>query len=82
MSPKTQAAAAKGAGKVSAIRELLAKAGRDGLTSSEAIELKGELARLQARVAAVNARFGRTVVELGPSARSAVRPGASAAMAV
>lgn len=68
--------------RVSTVRELLSKAAERGLTASESIMLKGELARIEARVAAVNARIGTTVVELGPFARMADQAGASAALAV
>ncbi len=83
MSPEAQTVAKNArAGKVSVVRELLEKADREGLSASESILLKGELARLKARIAAVNARCGMKVVELGPFAGKADQAGASPALAV
>jgi hypothetical protein len=68
--------------RVSGVRALLAKAEVGVLTQAETIFLKGELARLQSKAAAVNAKVGRKVIELGSFARIFSETGASAAAAV
>lgn len=61
------------------VRSLLAKAEAQELLPVERILLRGEFARLDARVASINARFGRTVVEAGPFVRALDAAGAAAA---
>ncbi len=68
--------------KMSEIRVLLEKAGRGGLTPTESIFLRGEIARLESRVATVNSRVGREVVQIGPYARLIAQTGSSPAIAL
>ena len=62
-----------------AVRSLLAKAEGGELLPVEQILLRGEFARLDARIASINARMGRTVVEVGPCAGALDEAGAAAA---
>ena len=62
------------AGRISRTRGVLEKAVSEGLSSSESIMLKGDLACLSARVARVNARVGRDVVALSAYALLAKGP--------
>jgi hypothetical protein len=45
------------------------KAHDGGLTPAESLCLKAALERIEARAAALNARFGRNVVETSPAVR-------------
>jgi hypothetical protein len=61
----------EGTGRVARMRGLLEKSVATGLSTSESIVLKGEIASLSARIARVNALVGRDVVSLGAYARVA-----------
>ncbi len=54
---------------ISSVRHLMEKAHNGGLTASESVCLKAALERIEARAAALNARFGRNVVETSPAVR-------------
>lgn len=68
--------------KMRCIRALLRKAVAEGLTSSEQAFLEGEAARLESKVAGVNARVGREVVGLGPYFRMIREASSRAAVAL
>jgi hypothetical protein len=61
---------------------LLGKALSAGLTAPESSYLNGELSRLAAAIARVNARAGRQAVEMSPYAKVARDAGTSAVMTV
>jgi hypothetical protein len=71
-----------GATRTAQTQALLSKAVSTGLTAPEASYLNGELSRLAASIARVNARAGRQVVEMSPYAKVARDAGASAVMTV
>jgi len=79
---REKAAARAKASRVAGTRALLEKAVSAGISPEENIILKGDLAHLSARVARLNAFFGRDVVELSPFAKLASNMNASAPVAV
>lgn len=58
-------------GRVAHVRAMLGKCESVGLTPSETIMLRGEVAGLAAKIARVNARIGRDAVSLSSFARNA-----------
>jgi hypothetical protein len=70
----------EGTGRIARMRGLIEKSVTTGLSTSESIMLKGEIASLSARIARVNGLVGRDVVSLGAYAR--VAKDANAAVAV
>ena len=70
----------QGHGRMGRTRAMLEKAVGEGMSPSESIMLKGDLACLAARIAKVNARVGREVVSLSPYARLAKDPAAAIAV--
>jgi hypothetical protein len=70
----------EGTGRIGRMRGLLEKSVTAGLTTSESIMLKGEIASLAAKVARVNALAGRDVVSLGAYARVAKDAGVAVAV--
>jgi hypothetical protein len=58
-------------GRVAHVRTMLGKSESVGLTPSETIILRGEVASLAARIARANARIGRDAVSLSSFAKNA-----------
>ena len=69
-------------GQMSRMRSLLAKAVTEGLTPSERIYLKGDIARLNERIAKVNDRIGGEVATVSPYVKIARDVNASAQLVV
>ena len=76
----TASAVREGTGRVARMRGLIEKSVTTGLSTSESIMLKGEIAALSAKIARVNALAGRDVVSLGAYARVARDAGAAVAV--